>query len=230
MAALACGIYVNITMVTLSSLVQDEDSKYTCQETAGLIVSTIVALSGHTDPPPNTSILKVLLTAAVKLSSVSDVGCSIVSTILHLLPQLNGILCMLKLYCMHGSLVEHASLMGYAMAAITSSAPAIFSFGDTSPELLSLVQNSTELDCQLLVSYLLDEMTSTLSYHCLKLPLSAVFMALCSRDVDQETGLSFVSLVEPVLLDKLWNGDQQDHWLCYKVARQASYMVCAYMK
>jgi len=58
-----------------------------------------------------------------------------------------------------------------------------------------------------------------------KLPLSAVFMALCSRDVDQETGLSFVSLVEPVLLDKLWNGNQQDYWLCYKIARQASYMV-----
>ena len=59
---------------------------------------------------------------------------------------------------------------------------------------------------------------------CLKLPLSAVFMALSSRDVDQETGLSFVSQVEPVLLNKLWR-DQQDYWLCYKVARQASYMV-----
>lgn len=47
--------------------------------------------------------------------------------------------------------MEHASLMGYAMAAITSSTPAIFSFGDTSSELLSLVQNSTELDCQLMV-------------------------------------------------------------------------------
>ena len=104
MAALACGVYVNITMVTLSSHAQDEDSKYACQETAGLIVSTIVALSGGAEPP-NTSILKVnnylksysqctlkvLLTAAVKLSSVSDVGCSVVSTILHLLPQLNGI-------------------------------------------------------------------------------------------------------------------------------------------
>ena len=32
MAALACGVYVNITMVTLSSHAQDEDSKYTCQE------------------------------------------------------------------------------------------------------------------------------------------------------------------------------------------------------
>ena len=52
-------------------------------------------------------------------------------------------------------------------------------------------------------------------------------MALSSRDVDQETGISFVSQVEPVLLDKLWNGHQhQDYWLCYKVARQASYMVC----
>lgn len=50
-------------------------------------------------------------------------------------------------------------------------------------------------------------------------------MALCSRDVDQEMGLPFVSLVEPVLLDKLWNSNQQDYWLCYKVARQASYMV-----
>lgn len=50
-------------------------------------------------------------------------------------------------------------------------------------------------------------------------------MALSSRDVDQETGLSFVSQVEPVLLSKLWNGDQHDYWLCYKVARQASYMV-----
>lgn len=58
MAALACGVYVNITMVTLSSHAQDEDSKYTCQETAELIVSTIVALSGSTEPP-NTSILKV---------------------------------------------------------------------------------------------------------------------------------------------------------------------------
>ena len=53
-------------------------------------------------------------------------------------------------------------------------------------------------------------------------------MALSSRDVDQETGLSFVSQVEPVLLDKLWNSDQHDYWLCYKVARQASYMVCVY--
>ena len=58
MAALACGVYVNITMVTLSLHAQDEDSKYTCQETAELIVSTIVALSGSTEPP-NTSILKV---------------------------------------------------------------------------------------------------------------------------------------------------------------------------
>ena len=58
MAALACGVYVNITMVTLSSHAQDEDSKYTCQETAELIVSTMVALSGSTEPP-NTSILKV---------------------------------------------------------------------------------------------------------------------------------------------------------------------------
>lgn len=58
MAALACGIYVNVTMVTLSSHVQDEDTKYTCQETAGLIVSTIVALSSSVEPP-NTSILKV---------------------------------------------------------------------------------------------------------------------------------------------------------------------------
>lgn len=58
MAGLACGVYVNVTMVMLSSHVQDEDSKYTCQETAELIVSTIVALSGCTEPP-NTSILKV---------------------------------------------------------------------------------------------------------------------------------------------------------------------------
>ena len=50
-----------------------------------------------------------------------------------------------------GFLVNQASLMGYAMAAITTSAPAFFSFGDTGSELLSLVQNSTELDCQLLV-------------------------------------------------------------------------------
>ena len=58
MAALACGVYVNITMATLSSHAQDEDSKYTCQETAELIASTIVALSGGAEPP-NTSILKV---------------------------------------------------------------------------------------------------------------------------------------------------------------------------
>ena len=54
-------------------------------------------------------------------------------------------------------------------------------------------------------------------------------MALSSRDVDQETGLSFVSSVEPVLLDKLWSVDQHDYWLCYKVARQASYMVYVYI-
>lgn len=58
MAGLACGVYVNITMVMLSSHVQDEDSKYTCQETAELIVSTIVALTGGTELP-STSILKV---------------------------------------------------------------------------------------------------------------------------------------------------------------------------
>lgn len=58
MAALACGVYVNITMVTVSSHTQDEDSKYTCQETAELIVSTIVALSDSTESP-STSILKV---------------------------------------------------------------------------------------------------------------------------------------------------------------------------
>lgn len=114
MAALACGTYVNVTMVTLTSHAQDEDSKYTCQEAAELVVSTTVGLSGNTDPP-NTSILKVrknttivfssfmlkvLLTAAVTLSSVSDVGCSIVSTILHLLPQLTGIcyMCRIVLY------------------------------------------------------------------------------------------------------------------------------------
>jgi len=49
--------------------------------------------------------------------------------------------------------VEQASLMGFAMAAITSSAPTIFSFGDTSSELLTLVKTSNELDCQLLVCY-----------------------------------------------------------------------------
>lgn len=71
------------------------------------------------------------------------------------------------------SLVDHASLMGYAMAAITSSAPAIFSFGDTSSELLSLVQNSTELNCQLLVCQYIIDLSPFLivffaqSYHCL---------------------------------------------------------------
>ena len=58
MAALACGVYVNVTMVMLSSHAQDEDSKYMCQETAELIVSTIVALSGSAESP-DTSILKV---------------------------------------------------------------------------------------------------------------------------------------------------------------------------
>lgn len=58
MAALACGVYVNVTMVMLSSHAQDEDSKYACQETAELIMSTIVALCGGTEPP-STSILKV---------------------------------------------------------------------------------------------------------------------------------------------------------------------------
>ena len=58
MAALACGVYVNVTMVILSSHAQDEESKYMCQETAELIVSTMVALSGD-EEPPNTSILKV---------------------------------------------------------------------------------------------------------------------------------------------------------------------------
>ena len=58
MAALACGVYVNVTMVMLSSHAQDEDSKYMCQETAELIVSTIVALSGSVEPP-DTSIFKV---------------------------------------------------------------------------------------------------------------------------------------------------------------------------
>ena len=100
----------------------------------------------------------MLLTASVKLSSVSDVGCSIVSTILHLLPQLNGITYVSRscVVFSNGHLVKHGSLMGYAMAAITTSAPAFFSFGDTSSELLSLVQNSTELNCQLLVCCLLD--------------------------------------------------------------------------
>lgn len=97
--------------------------------------------------------LQVLLTASVKLSSISDVGCSTVSTILHLLPQLNGITHGLKscIVFSSGYLVKHASLMGYAMAAITTSAPAFFSFGDTSSELLSMIQNSTELNSQLLV-------------------------------------------------------------------------------
>lgn len=56
--------------------------------------------------------------------------------------------------------MEQASLMGFAMAAITSSAPAIFSFGNTSSELLSLVQTSSELDCQLLVCCLNNEVAS----------------------------------------------------------------------
>ena len=50
--------------------------------------------------------------------------------------------------------VEHAALMGFAMAAITSNTPAMFSFYTTSSELLSLVENSSTLDHQLLVCIL----------------------------------------------------------------------------
>jgi len=59
MAALACGVHVNITVRRLGSRNLTEDLKFECQEVAELIVSTIAALSCAVEAP-KTSILKVL--------------------------------------------------------------------------------------------------------------------------------------------------------------------------
>ena len=76
MAALGCGVYVNITMVMLSSHAQDEDSKYACQETAELIMSTMVALSGGTEPKHYSQINYVSLYAHTE--GVTNCSCEVI--------------------------------------------------------------------------------------------------------------------------------------------------------